>query len=192
MRTSLRTTLIALTALLTMSAVSSAQAAPARTGTMADLIADMHDVHGKLVALAKAIPADKYDWRPDPGVRSIGEVLLHVASDNYLMPSAWGVAPDPSTGINPTDFKTLTAFEKQKVGTDAMVAALNKSFAHLAKAMGDTPDSKLKDKVKMFGQEFTTEKLWLGTVTHLHEHLGQSIAYARMNHITPPWSKGGM
>lgn len=156
---------------------------------MGELIKDMHDVHGKLVALAKAMPADKYGYRPEDGVRSMGEVFLHVAADNYLMPSAFGVAPDPATGIKTDDYKTLGVFEKQALGNDAMAAALNKSFGHLAKAMNDTPDSKLDDKVKFFGQEFTTRQVWIMTVTHLHEHLGQSIAYARANHVQPPWSK---
>lgn len=160
-----------------------------RAGVMGELIKDMHDVHGKLVALAKAMPANTYGWRPEAGVRSVSEVFLHVASDNYLLPSAVGVAPDPSTGIKTDDMKTLGAFEKQSLNNEAMAAALDKSFGHLAKAMNESPDSKLDDKVKFFGQDFTTRQLWILTVTHLHEHLGQAIAYARSNHVKPPWSK---
>jgi len=41
-----------------------------------------------------------------------------------------------------------------------------------------------------FGQRKTAARsLWISTVTHLHEHLGQLIAYARSNKIAPPWSK---
>ncbi len=157
---------------------------------MAELAKDMHGVHAKLVQLAKAMPADKSDWRPGAGVRSVREVFLHVASDNYLMPSFAGVAPDPASGINPKDFKTLDAYEHQKLDPAAVAAALDKSFGHLAQAMGNTTEAQLDTKVKFFGQEMTTRALWIATVTHLHEHLGQAIAYARMNGVTPPWSKG--
>ena len=64
-------------------------------------------------------------------------------------------------------------------------------FAHLLNAMAETPDAKLDDKVKFFGREITVRQLWIATVNHLHEHLGQSIAYARSNNAVPPWSKKG-
>ena len=166
-------------------------AAQQRSGIMGELIGDVKDVQGKLTSLAKEVPADKYDWRPGAGVRSIGEVYLHVASDNYFIPALLGIPVDPTTGINPTDFSTLAKFEHQKLSPDASVAALNTSFAHLIKAMSDTPDSQLDDKIKFFGREMTKRALWVGTVNHLHEHLGQSIAYARSNNVVPPWSKKG-
>ncbi len=170
-----------------------AQAKPAAAGpksaTVGDLMKDIEDVHSKLVQLAKAIPAAQYTYRPDAGVRSVGEVFLHVASDNYLMPSFAGVAMDPATKLSDKDFKTFETYEKQKMDQAATVATLDKSFAHLAKAMSATTDAQLDTKVKMFGQESSMRAMWIGTTTHLHEHLGQMIAYARANHITPPWSK---
>ncbi len=160
-----------------------------RPGVMGDLMKDVSDVHTKLVALAKAVPAEKYEWRPGAGVRSIGEVFLHVAADNYFMPTIVGVPADPATGITATDFKALTTFEKQGLSREATVAALDKSFAHLLKVMAEAPDAKMDDRIRMFGQDMSTRGLWIATATHLHEHLGQSIAYARMNGVTPPWSK---
>jgi hypothetical protein len=44
-------------------------------------------------------------------------------------------------------------------------------------------------QVSMFGQSFTGQQAWLLATVHLHEHLGQGIAYARVNGIVPPWSK---
>lgn len=160
-----------------------------RPGLMGDLIKDVTEVQDKIVGLAKTVPAAKYDWRPGAGVRSIGEVYLHIAGDNYVMPFGLGVQPDPATGITMTDVATIGAFEKQKLDQAAMVAAIQKSFAHLLKAMADTPDAKLDDHVKFFGQDMTVRQLMVAATTHLHEHLGQSIAYARMNGIVPPWSK---
>lgn len=167
-------------------------ATPARAqqaSVTTDLMADIQQVRDKLVALAKAMPENTYDWRPGPGVRSVREVFLHVASDNYLMPFAFGVAVDPSTGIKADDFKTLTTFEHQALGRDATVEAMEKSFDHLAKAMRDVPSSRLPEKIKFFGQDFTGQRIWVMTATHLHEHLGQAIAYARSNKVVPPWSK---
>jgi uncharacterized damage-inducible protein DinB len=164
-------------------------AAGQRAGLMGDLVKDVSEVQTKLVALAKAMPADKYDWRPGAGVRSVGEVFLHVAADNYLMPSAVGFMPDAASGINPKDYKTLTAFEKQKLAPAGTVTSLETSFAHLIKTMNDTPDARLDERVKFFGQDMSARQVWVATATHLHEHLGQAIAYARMNGVTPPWSK---
>lgn len=160
-----------------------------RAGLMGDLMKDVTGVQEKLISLAKTVPFTKYDWRPGDGVRSIGEVFLHVAADNLLLPSALGVEPDPATGIKTTDFKTLDAFEKQKLDRDATIAAVEKSFAHLLKSMRETADARLDDHVKLFGSDMTVRQMWVLTTTHLHEHLGQSIAYARSNGVVPPWSK---
>ena len=182
----LRRSALALVAVAATSLTLSAQAKSAMVG---DLMKDLEEVHSKLVQLAKAMPADKGDWRPEAGVRSVNEVLLHVASDNYLMPTFAGVKMDPTLKLSDKDFKTFETFEKQKMTQAAMIAAVDKSFAHLAKAMSATTDAQLDSKVKMFGQDATMRSMWIGTTTHLHEHLGQMIAYARTNHVMPPWSK---
>ncbi len=191
-----RHSLLAATALTVASLSAGAQAKPAapagpaaKSAMVGELMKDVEDVRSKLVQLAKAMPAASYAYRPEAGVRSTGEVLLHVASDNYLMPTFAGVPMDPATKLSDKDFKTFDTYEKQKMDVNGTVAALDKSFAHLAKAMSATTDAQLETKVKMFGQEMTMRAMWIGTTTHLHEHLGQMIAYARANHITPPWSK---
>ncbi len=178
-------------AALMVAAATLSAGAQARSATVGDLVKDIEEVHSKMVQLAKAMPAASMGWRPDAGVRSVSEVFLHVASDNYLMPTFAGVAMDPAQKLSDKDFKTFEAYEKQKMSGEAMVAVLDKSFAHLAKAMNATTDAQLATKVSMFGQEATTRSMWIGTTTHLHEHLGQMIAYARSNKVTPPWSKKG-
>jgi len=155
----------------------------------ADLVSDVSDVEKKFIALAKAIPPEKYDWRPGTGVRSVGEVIRHVASDNYLIPAGLGYAADASTGIKGDDYKTAQAFEAKKSTKDQSVADLEKSFAHLKKSMNATTPAKLGDQVKLFGQPFTMQRAWILGTTHLHEHLGQLIAYARTNGVKPPWSQ---
>ena len=160
------------------------------SGITADILVDIMQVQRKMLALARAIPADKYDWRPGTGVRSVNEVLMHVGSDNYLLPAAMGFAADASTGIKAEDYKPAEAYEQRKVSREEAIAQLERSFAHLKRSLMATPSSRLGEKVSMFGQTFTVQQTWLMTATHLHEHLGQLIAYARSNSVTPPWSQG--
>ena len=183
MRSSVRFTV--LNAALAMAcAVPAGAQAP---GIITDLVGDVSEVEKKFIDLAKAIPPDKYDWRPAPGVRSVGEVLKHVSSDNYLIPALLGTPADASTGIT-ADFKTAQAYENRKMTKDQAIAELQKSFVHLKKTMNATTAAKLNAPVSFFGQSSTTQKAWVGGTTHLHEHLGQLIAYARSNGVKPPWS----
>jgi hypothetical protein len=113
---------------------------------------------------------------------------MHVAADNYFMPAAVGVTAPAETGIT-KEYKTAAAFEKKALSRDQTIAELEKSFAFLKKALADLPDAKLEAPVEFFGEKTTMRGVWIVTTTHLHEHLGQLIAYARGNKVTPPWSK---
>lgn len=179
--------LIAAALLVASPVVSAVSAQPAPLVT--DLIKDVDGVEKKLVGLAKATPEDKLSWRPAAGVRSIGEVLLHVASDNYFIPSGFGYAIPAETGIKAGDFKTLTAYETRKLSRDQIVKELEASFVYLKAQMAKTTAANVSAPVSMFGMNTTAQGMWVLATTHLHEHLGQSIAYARSNGIVPPWSK---
>lgn len=151
-----------------------------------DLATDLSTVEKKLVDLATAIPENKYNWQPE-GARTVRQVLLHIAADNYLMPAMLGHAPDPATGIT-TDYATSQAFEARNLPKDSVVAELTKSFAFIKQSLATTSAAKLGEPVTMFGQPFTGQSAWILAVTHIHEHLGQMIAYARSNGVKPPWS----
>jgi len=151
-----------------------------------DLVADLSTVETKIVDLATAIPENKYNWQPD-SARSVRQVFLHVAADNYLMPAMLGFTPDPATGIT-TDYATAAAFERRNLPKDSVVAELRKSFAFVKQSLQGVTPSAMAAPVTMFGQPFTGQSGWLLAVTHLHEHLGQLIAYARTNGVKPPWS----
>ncbi|MBC7790376.1 MAG: DinB family protein [Anaerolineae bacterium] len=185
MREQIRTPLLAAALALVCALPANAQKPG---GVLTDIMTDVTQLEKKMLDLAKAIPADKYAWRPAEGVRSIGEVLLHMSADNYLLPAMLGTPADASTGIKADDYKTAVAFENRKMSRDAIIAELEKSFAHLKKSLSGTPEAKLGDKVSMFGQTFTVQQTWILTATHAHEHLGQMIAYARSNGVKPPWS----
>lgn len=161
-------------------AISQQQTASTLSPFKKDLISDIEAAEKKLVSLAEAVPAEKYSWRPGEGVRSISEVYMHVAGGNYLLPSFAGVTPPP--GISRDMEKTIT--EKEKV-----IEALKQSFVHLHNAVEKTPDSDFDKTVKMFGNDATVRYVFFVAASHCHEHLGQSIAYARTNGIVPPWSK---
>lgn len=156
-------------------------------GTVAsDLLADLGSVETKIVDLASAIPENKYSWHPD-SARTVRQVFLHVAADNYLLPAMLGFSPPPATGIT-TDYATSTAFEARNLPKDSVVAELRRSFTFLKQSLQSATPASLSASVTMFGQPFTGQSGWILTVTHLHEHLGQLIAYARTNGVKPPWS----
>jgi uncharacterized damage-inducible protein DinB len=158
-------------------------------GLMDDLMKDVSGVETKILGLARALPASAWEWRPGKGVRSTGEVFVHVVADNYFLPAAMGTSAPADTGIDGKDYKTVAAFEKKPMTREQTIAELEKSFAFLKKSMHGLTDEKLNAPLDVFGQKMTHRGLWISTTTHLHEHLGQLIAYARSNNVTPPWSK---
>jgi hypothetical protein len=161
-----------------------------REGVMGELILDVTRVEAKIIGLAKAMPASAYDWRPGKDARSTGEVLIHVAADNYFMPVLMGVAAPAETGIDAKGkHKTVEVFEKRTMTRDQIIAELEKSFEFLKRTMTDVSDAKLEEQPRFESRKITTRGLWIATTSHLHEHLGQLIAYARSNNVTPPWSK---
>jgi uncharacterized damage-inducible protein DinB len=171
-------------AVILLPSVASAQAPD---GLMGDLMKDLAQVEKKILGLANAIPESAYAWRPGEGVRSTAEVFQHIAADNYFLPVLTGTPAPAETGIT-KDYKSVQAFEKKPMSRDALIADVEKSFAFVRKAMS-AGEGKLDTPVDMFGQKSTTRGVWIATLTHLHEHLGQLIAYARSNKVVPPWSK---
>lgn len=156
-------------------------AVPAPAGFRAEYAAEVDAVGKKLVDLAQAVPADKYGWRPAPGVRSVGEVYMHVVAGNSLIPSFVGVKR--MEGITRDSEKSVT--DKAQI-----VELLKKSFENAKAASAAIPDADLDKMYKTFGgREMTGRQVLTLIETHMHEHLGQSIAYARMNGVTPPWSR---
>jgi uncharacterized damage-inducible protein DinB len=155
----------------------------AASGLRKELIGQLTDAEQKLVALADATPAEKYTWRPAAGVRSVSEVFMHVVGANYMIPGMAGVKRKPDIALTP-DMETKVTDKAQ------IVDMLKKSFAHARQAVMDVPDAQMDASVSLFGSPSTNRGVLVLLTTHAHEHLGQSIAYARMNGIVPPWSRG--
>lgn len=153
--------------------------AQAPAGFRGDFLKQLDDVEKKVVGLATAMPQEKYTWRPATGVRSNSEVYMHIARANYMIPAAFGIKPPG--GMSRDAEKTVT--EKAKV-----IEMVKASFAHIRKGVTDMPDSELDKEIKLFGQPNTVRGALFLTANHMHEHLGQAIAYARTNGVVPPWS----
>lgn len=136
---------------------------------------------GQIMALAEAIPADKYDWRPAEGVRSVSEAMLHVASANYFFCMMTGATlPE---GIDPM------TMEKSITGKENVVMAVKESFDFAMGHFKALPDDNLGDMVDFpDGNPYSKRTVMMILLAHGWEHLGQLIAYARMNEVTPPWS----
>ena len=139
-------------------------------------------VSGHVMQLAKAIPADKYSYSPKQGVRSVAEVCAHIVSTNYFFASKLGAKI-------PAEVKMETV-EKDLKTKDAIEKELKRSYDLILEAIKNTKDASLTTKMEMpFPGEFTNMTAILISLGHSNEHLGQLIAYARMNGVTPPWSE---
>ncbi len=159
---------------------TAAPAAPAGPPDLkAPYLRNWDDVTGKLVALAEAVPAEKYTWRPAEGVRSVSEVYMHVAGGNFYLPSALGAELPPG----------LSREIEKETDKAKVVAALKDSIAHARKAVEGADLATLGQEVELFGRKMTRADVLLILLSHAHEHLGQAIAYARSNGVAPPWSR---
>jgi uncharacterized damage-inducible protein DinB len=131
----------------------------------------------QLVQLAEATPPEKFGWRPSPGVRSVAEVYMHLAIGNfYLLEQA---------GVKPAETVKLPG-ETSVTGKAEVIEWLKRSLDAVRRGYEGADRQK---KVQFFGKETTSELVFLRILLHNNEHMGQSIAYARMNGVVPPWSK---
>lgn len=161
------------------------ESAAAQSTVQSELLGDLANLRGKYVGLAEAMPESAYGWRPGEGVRSVSEVYMHVASANIGLVSRV-MGTDPPAGVEAwygQDAESIT--DKPTV-----VAALAASFDYIGEALEATADDGWGEGVDLFGATSVRGAMTF-TLAHCHEHLGQSIAYARVNGVVPPWSAGG-
>jgi uncharacterized damage-inducible protein DinB len=151
------------------SQVQSAQTIQAALSTEVGTLSD------KFTGMARVM-AGKYDWKPGQGVRSVGEVFNLIVMENGILA---GTLTGATGGERPAPI----------ADPERLREALETSYANLQQTITRLSDADLKAPVKLFGRDMTKE----GAIRYLfadqHEHLGQSIAYARSNGVIPPWSK---
>ncbi len=159
---------------------SFAQEINSNSGFISDVNNDFKESREKIISLAEAIPQDKYTWRPADSVRSVSEVLMHIAGSNYFLMSFAGIKVPENSSED---------VGKNVIQKDAIIDKLKNSFDDLSKNLQTLNTTDLDKQVKMFGKNTSVRNVIFTEMGHLHEHLGQLIAYARMNGIVPPWSK---
>ena len=134
----------------------------------------------QLLALAEATPPEKFSWRPSPGVRSTSAVYLHIVKGNYMLLTQAGVAAPAAYAKLPANFEESVT-EKSEV-----IRWLKDSQEAVRAAY---PKADRQKQVKFFGQSTTADAVFLRLLVHGHEHMGQTIAYARISGVVPPWSQ---
>jgi len=152
----------------------------------ADLLFSLNDLETKAMQLAKAVPEDKYAWRPGPGVRSFGEVMLHIAYGNRLMLHI--ATEDPKPEALQKQIEENARNEKQPITKERVIELLTESFTTVRKALEAARAGALASEVQFFGKSTSQRAVLTMLEIHVAEHTGQAIAYARMNGIVPPWS----
>ena len=160
-------------------AQGAATAVPAEA--RAELLAQFEASAAKFVALAEAMPADRFGWSPGEGVMTVAQVYGHVARYSYYYPSsAMGVAAPAGVGLDTLERMTDKA---------QLVAQLRQSAEYVRQAVRQMPDEQLARGTTLYGRDVPQWSVLLQLVAHMNEHLGQSIAYARTNGVVPPWSR---
>ena len=180
---------IAALVVLVASATASAQSAGTAAATdntapsydmKAQALADLQIVQNKMVALVNAVPADKLTWRPSPDSRSFAEVFLHVAGERYQILGLGGAVP-------PADFNGKT-YEKSTTDKAQIVAELNRTWDFAQKTIKAMSNADFAKPVPKLGPDANAGDVVYILVADAHEHLGQLVAYARVNGIVPPWT----
>ena len=154
---------------------SLAQAQSKTAGLQAVLGEDAGTLSDKFTGLARVM-AGKYDWKPGEGVRSVADVFNLIVFENGLLAAVLSGSPPAARPAPITD-------------PEKMQEALKASYANLQKVITGLSDNDLGATVKLFGKERTKRDAVMYVLQDQHEHLGQSIAYARTNGVVPPWSK---
>jgi len=156
--------------------VAEARAPSQPTGLQAAFARDAGALSDKFAGLARVM-SGKYDWRPAQGVRSVADVFNLIVKENGLL--AGVLSSTPNTGASPAPI----------TDPENMQEALKASYLNLQGAIAALSDNDLQAPVKLFGKDMTKQSGLMLVLDDQHEHLGQSIAYARNNGVVPPWSK---
>lgn len=149
--------------------------------------ADIEGLRRKFMALAKAVPADKLAWRPMKGTRTFHEVFAHVAAEGNTETAMFG-RPLPAGSL--ADFDAEEA-RLSKLADDELISVMDRAMQSLSATLGGLSQAKINTPIRYYGQRTLPRVATTYTLIDLHEHLGQLVAYARMNMIVPPWTRKG-
>ena len=151
-----------------------AQSQPA--GLQAAFTKDAGTLSDKFTGLARVM-SGKYDWKPGQGIRSVSDVFNLIVTENRMLVGV--LSGTQNMGAKPAPISDPEKLQE----------ALKASYIDLQKAITGLSDNDLQVPVKLFGRDMTKQSAVMLILEDQHEHLGQSIAYARSNGVVPPWSK---
>jgi len=173
--------MLSLLSLLLVAAVpAGAQGAPA--GFRDEFLGQFNTSMEKFIQLAQAMPEDRYGWSPGEGVMPVARVYAHVARYNYYYPATALRMPAPGG-------EDAESVEQTTTAKADVLALLRRSREHVVQAVRGMTDEQLAAPTRLYGRDVQQWAVLLQLLAHMNEHLGQSIAYARMNGIVPPWSQ---
>jgi uncharacterized damage-inducible protein DinB len=159
------------------------QTPPVQLTLVADVQRMYNNLKNNLTKSADLFPADKYDWRPTPEVRTWGGLFAHIVDDNYGFCSPITGEDKPPVLDNegqPTDAaKNLTK--------DDIVLMLADSFSRCDKAFVLVRPENMLDRFTPTSSRSRIGAL-IYSVQHISEHYGNAVTYMRLNHIVPPSS----
>ena len=165
--------------LLAVPTILGAQATP--EGLRGEFLRQFDSSMQKFEALARAMPESAYSWSPGGGVMPVARVYAHVARYNYAYPAQSLNVAAPQ-GVDLATMESLTSKAD-------LVALLQRSGEHVRAAVRTGSDADWAGTTQLYGREVQRWTVLLQLLAHMNEHLGQSIAYARMNGVVPPWSQ---
>ncbi|MGD2070752.1 MAG: DinB family protein [Gemmatimonadota bacterium] len=172
----MRNVWLAILAALALATPVSAQDADASLAGVRGLY---ETVRGYIMATAEQVPEDLYDYRPTEEVRTLGQILGHVANAGYLFCAPAGGMEQPQVG------------NAEELGSKAEIqAALEASFEYCDQAYG-MDGSMVDEGVTFFGQPHTRLSVLSFNMAHDFEHYGNLVTYMRANGMVPPSSQGG-
>ena len=168
---------IALTVLIGLLSVSPlrAQNSPLSAG----LKTDFKNIEGYFLRAAEKMPEENYGFRPSPDVRTFGQIVAHVADDQYNLCA-------PAKGE--TRKAAYTQIESTLSKKADLVAALKEAFAYCDGAYDALTDAAGAEAVKGFKNKGRFDMLnW--NLWHTWEHYGNVVVYLRMKGLVPPTSE---
>jgi hypothetical protein len=177
-KTALGLMLAALIFVLVPRAAAQQAATAGSTSPTAGYIEDWNEIGHKLIAMAEDFPEDKYDFKPNPEVRSFAEQMLHVSGSIYYFEALLKGQKAPEDPKR-SEFKSkadIVAYVKKAVasGTD------------LLRTFGDAAFSK---PLQIGKRSVNPHYFWADFCEHAGEHYGQMVVYYRVNNLVPPESR---
>jgi uncharacterized damage-inducible protein DinB len=148
----------------------------------ADLLFTLEGIESQVMQLARAVPEEKYGWRPSQGVRSFKETFLHIVNGNSLLQH---IADDLKGEALNKEIEANAKAESEPLTKAQVIEKLTASFAEVRKTMTDVSAGSLQREIDFFGRKTTARGIYTILDTHVSEHLGQLIAYCRVNGIAP-------